>query len=89
MIPAVITGWNRTFKKPDQMSDEECRDLKVRVQRFQIGSGRECFAFTSAWSPTPQELEAIQAGANIELTIIGMSHPPISISVGTPPPAAG
>lgn len=39
----------------------------------------------SAWTPTPAELEALNAGANIHVRLYGECHPPIMVSVGRPP----
>jgi hypothetical protein len=35
----------------------------------------------SAWEPTPAELEAINAGASIQLWIAGTGHPVVSLAV--------
>jgi hypothetical protein len=35
----------------------------------------------SAWEPTPAELEAISAGATIQLWIRGTAHPVVSLAV--------
>jgi hypothetical protein len=40
---------------------------------------------TTAWEPTPDELEAIAKGAPIYVRIFGTSHPPIMVFVGEPP----
>lgn len=42
---------------------------------------------TTAWEPTPAELEALQAGANIHVQLLGVSrgHPPIIVFVGPEP----
>lgn len=37
---------------------------------------------TTAWEPTPAEVDAIVSGAKIEITIIGSAHPPILVGVG-------
>ena len=41
----------------------------------------------SSWQPTPAEVAAIVAGAPIYLTVLGQGHPPVMLSVGTPPEA--
>jgi hypothetical protein len=40
----------------------------------------------TAWSPTPDELERINAGAPIYLRIIGNRHPPVMLEVGNVSP---
>lgn len=43
-------------------------------------------SMVTAWMPTPAELEAINAGANIHVRLLCMSmHPPIIVSVGEVP----
>jgi hypothetical protein len=43
------------------------------------------FSMTSAWLPTPEEIERITAGAPILLRIISINHPPVMLEVGEPP----
>ena len=40
---------------------------------------------TTAWLPTPKELEALNAGAAVHVRILGASHPPIMVEVGEMP----
>jgi len=40
---------------------------------------------TTSWEPTPEELAALQAGAKIELTVLGTAHPPVILGVGKVP----
>lgn len=42
-------------------------------------------SMVTAWFPTPDELKALQAGAPIHVSIIGISHPPIMLRVGSLP----
>ena len=42
-------------------------------------------AMTTAWIPTPAELEALNAGASIHVRILGQRHPPIMVEVGPVP----
>ena len=39
----------------------------------------------SVWFPTPKELEALNAGAPVQVRLLGCSHPPIIVDVGEPP----
>lgn len=41
-------------------------------------------AMLSRWEPTPAELELLNAGGSIELSVIGGSHPPVSL-IAVPP----
>lgn len=37
---------------------------------------------TTAWEPTPAEIDRIAAGAPIYLHILGTGHPPVMLDVG-------
>jgi len=39
----------------------------------------------TAWEPTAGELEALQNGAPVYLSILGTMHPPVIIEVGIEP----
>ena len=39
----------------------------------------------SAWTPTPDEIARIVAGASIYLTVLGSNHPPVKLDVGDAP----
>jgi hypothetical protein len=55
--------------------------LPVRVGvNFELGAR----TFTSAWEPTPAELEALAAGAKVHVQVVG-HQPPILVTVGEPP----
>lgn len=55
--------------------------LPVRDDRMESGTP----IMTTSWTPTPKEIEAINAGAPIHVTLIGDQHPPIMVGVSTPP----
>jgi hypothetical protein len=40
---------------------------------------------TTAWEPTPEELDKLMKGALIEVRILGCTHPPIRVMVGDVP----
>lgn len=52
-----------------------------------VGQGPQN-TMTSSWEPTPAELEAINAGAPIYLTVWGTGHPPVALTVGPIPETA-
>lgn len=70
------------FGKPDSMTDAECHSLPVRIEEvcYENGIAQQ---FVSAWLPTPYELQRLNDGAAVHLTIIGMAHPPVMLTVGT------
>jgi hypothetical protein len=78
MNPIEINGSNRVFTKPKDMTDEECGPLYVRVERYE----NYHTTIKSAWQPTDEERIKIALGEPIILTIIGISHPPVALSVG-------
>lgn len=76
MEPTKIPGANRVLAPPPDWDprDGECSPLPV------LFTGR---FFQSAWQPSPQEIECMQAGAPVIVTIWGHSLPPHA--VGTMP----
>lgn len=81
MIPGAIAGANLTLGKPRDMTDQECHPLRVRVEEVQYAEGI-MRTFTSAWQPTPAELERLNKGASVHLTIVAAGHPPVIVGVG-------
>ncbi len=73
MIAARIAGTTRVLGK-----SQGFLALPVRYSKHRDGS--DCM--TTAWESTPGEIEALQAGAKIEITIMGRAHPPIIVTVG-------
>ena len=41
----------------------------------------------STWEPTEEELDRLKAGASVLLWVVGTVHPPVSLTVGSLPPA--
>jgi len=57
--------------------------LPVRFQvMFDTASGQEVDTMTTAWFPTPEELQRINDGEAIYLRLFGSSHPPVYMTVG-------
>ena len=52
-------------------------------------AGEKTNAMQTAWLPTPKEIDAINNGAPIILTLHGMQHPPVMIEVGVIPDENG
>lgn len=48
-------------------------------------NGESTPVMTTAWLPTPDEIERINAGAAIYLQILGTAHPPVIMQVGEAP----
>jgi hypothetical protein len=79
LIPGRIAGANLVLGAPKDWDEANgsCRGLPVRVQPH--GQG---VAMVSAWEPTPAELAALNAGAPVQLHIVGEGHPPVWLDVG-------
>lgn len=61
-------------------------ELPVRDGAINCSVGGACTpTMTTAWLPTPKELEALNAGAAVHVRIIGTQHPPIMVEVGDVP----
>lgn len=56
----------------DELIDEEVN-----------GPGTPCMV--TAWTPTPDELARLVAGASVHVRILGSVHPPILVDVGEAP----
>ena len=83
MLVGKINGATRNLGAPrdwDKTKDGPCGGLPIRDEPTTAGHG-----MTSAWQPTPEELARLAAGASIHLTVLGTVHPPVSMSVGSPP----
>lgn len=74
MRPGVIRNTNFCYKAPAGMQD--CQDLHVHV--YEDDGVR---ITTSAWIPSPQEVELIKAGQPIWLHVYGSGHPVVSMTV--------
>ena len=69
-----IRGSNFVYKAPVGM--DTCQDLHVRVVEDE-----DVRIMSSAWIPTPEEVERIKSGQPIWLHIYGGGHPVVSLSV--------
>lgn len=78
MIPVRIAGTTHYLGAPkgwEPEKDGNCVHLAVRVTDN---------LWQSAWEPTPGELELLNAGGKIILSVIG-GQPPVALSVEAPP----
>jgi hypothetical protein len=74
---------NQVYRLPGGNEDN---DLWVYVDRHEDGSP----LVRSCWVPTDEERQAIAEGANVELVVWGLGHPPVAMGVvnyplGAPP----
>jgi hypothetical protein len=52
--------------------------LAVRDELYEDGTRQ----MVTAWTPTPDELARLLAGASIYVHLLGVEHPPIRLEVG-------
>ena len=74
MIPRRIFGATHRLGKPgnwDAESNGDCVHLWIKIENG------VCW---SAWEPTPEELERLNAGASVVLGIVG-GQPPVSLAI--------
>lgn len=48
-------------------------------------SKNETLLHSTAWTPTPRELELLNAGCSIQVVILANAHPPMKVQVGPVP----
>lgn len=76
-----ITGATRVLGKSQGYMGLPVRDEKIDT----VVDGEGTAVMTTAWLPTPKELEALNAGAPVHVRIVGTAHPPIMVGVGEVP----
>ncbi len=81
MLIARIENATRVIGKSQGFFGLPVRDelISERV----LGNNIPCM--TTAWEPTPEELQRLNNGAKVTLKIIGVNHPPVLIEVGPCP----
>ena len=77
MNPVPFPGANKTFVKPECLTDEQCGSLPVH------DTGRQ---LVSCWQPGPEDIAAVVSGRPIWLWICGGVHPVVAISTENPFP---
>lgn len=78
---AMIEGATRIIGKSQGYLGLPLRDEIIEC----AVNGQGTPAMVTAWSPTPDELARLNAGASVHLRILGSSHPPVMLDVGDPP----
>jgi hypothetical protein len=78
---AVIPGVTRFLGK-----SQGYRGLPVRDQLINSTvTGPDTPSMVTAWTPTPDELAALNRGASVHVELMGNQHPPILVGVGEVP----
>jgi len=75
MEPIKHPHCNTILRKPDGMTEDECRDLHICRQNGCVWS---------FWKPNDEELAALVVGGSVALLIMGETHPPLSIHAALP-----
>lgn len=65
MLPIDFAEANKTYEKPNSMTDEECSSLRV-CERIEDGHK----VIYSVWKPNKEDVEAINEGRPIILRMI-------------------
>ncbi|MFB5946099.1 hypothetical protein [Albibacterium profundi] len=74
MRPIDFQGSNAVYTKPKEMSDEEC--LPVSAFEVKDKEGR-VIQVNTVWQPNKEDIEAINAGRPIILSVAGGGMPPV------------
>lgn len=77
MIIGRIEGTTRVLGKPQGYLGLPLKDVLLNT----TVDGPTTPAMETAWLPTPDEIERINAGAPVILRILGVTHPPVMIEV--------
>jgi hypothetical protein len=75
MEPVQHPLCNDILRRPENMTEEECRDLPI------FRSDEYVWSF---WEPSLEELIALNRGGTIALAIQGTTHPPLSVQATCP-----
>lgn len=81
MIAQRIAGATRTLGEDQGYQPLAIRDGQICFEQFDSSVP----TMTAAFEPTPAELERLNAGGTVYLTIIGAEWPPCRIEVGEKP----
>jgi hypothetical protein len=80
MLPVHFDESNKIFNKPECMTDEECSSLSVWQGHTTDGLP----VIISKWQPSKEDIEAINNGRAIYLSITGIGMPPVSLFTENP-----
>ncbi len=83
MDPGKIENANVRLNPPegwDAAAQGDVKPLEILRTRDEHGN----LIMQSTWIPDRDELDALNAGAAVVLTIWGGAHPPVAVNVGMP-----
>lgn len=80
MIPVKHPTNNIELTAPAEMTDKECTPLHATRGTIEFpGTGRKYHCTSSYWKPTEAELELLNDGGSVKLTILGSACPPVIV----------
>ncbi len=77
MQPTEFKEQNMTWRKPEDMTDEECGNLHVHYSK-------EMNCSVSCWEMTPEEIEEVKQTGKIWVFHVGDFLQPLSLQVQNP-----
>lgn len=85
MLAVSFDQANFTFGKPADMTDEQCSSLHVwKGEAPMDDQGTLIPVIISKWQPSKEDIEAINRGEGIYLSITGSGMPPVSLFTENP-----
>lgn len=78
MKPVRFQGATSVLVAPanwDESAQGVCEDLPVR---------RDGYVVESCWTPSPAELDALNRGGAVRLTVVGANHPVVALDAVEP-----
>ena len=75
MRPIDFPEANHHFNKPTKMDDSECLPISAYVGQDDRGFGY----INTVWLPSMEDIEAINAGRPIIVSVVGNQLPPMSL----------
>lgn len=83
MIAGRIEGATHYLGKPAGWNPSDANTCEsLAVLHTEVGG---LPVMLSSWTPTPRELESLNSGSPVYLTVVGRVHPPVMLTVGPEP----
>lgn len=79
MQPVTFAGANTEWKRPEGTTEQQCSTLPVLKGVTKFGAA-EAVVSRSAWKPSEEELEMLNAGSVVYLDVFGVHHPVVSVT---------
>lgn len=85
MMPVDFQGSNLDLNKPPEMTEEECQSVRAykgttpeRAYKA-VEDGTDYPFILTAWMPSKEDLEALNAGRPLWLRVLSFKHPPVAL----------